>query len=116
MNQEDQMFFAGMNHNDPIPEPGPEPADWLFSPGQVLATPGVLRIVRSTGEPLGPHLARHLHGDWGELCDEDKATNDDALKHGARLLSAYRLRDNTRIWLITEWDRSVTTFLLPEEY
>lgn len=109
---EDQAFFDGMNHNDPIPPP----ADWLFSPGQIVATPGVLSIVRRTGEFLAPHLSRHLHGDWGELCDEDKATNDEALKNGYRLLSAYRLQDNTRIWLITEADRSVTTFLLPEEY
>lgn len=111
---EDQVFFTGMNFNDPVP--GPEPKDWLFSPGQVVATFGVLSIVRNTGERLAPHLARHLHGDWGELGDEDKATNNDALKHGARLLSAYRLDDGTRIYVITEADRSVTTFLLPEEY
>lgn len=113
---EDQAFFDGMNYNDPVPEPGPEPKDWLFSPGKVVATFGVLGIVRHTGEPLAPHLSRHLHGDWGELCEEDQAVNAEALKNGARLLSAYRLQDGTRIWLITEADRSVTTFLLPEEY
>jgi hypothetical protein len=35
--------------------------------------------------------------------------------HG-RVFSAYELLDGTRIWIITETDRSVTTILLPEEY
>jgi hypothetical protein len=63
-------------------------------------------------------------GDWGCVCDADKRTNDLALKHGDRILSAYPIDpsqpsqgygDNT-LWIITEWDRSVTTALLPEEY
>jgi hypothetical protein len=42
--------------------------------------------------------------------------NAEALKEGLRLLSAYHLKDGTKIWVITEWDRSATTVLLPEEY
>jgi hypothetical protein len=38
-----------------------------------------------------------------------------ALKEGNRLLSAFHLRDGTKIWIITEWDRSSTMLLLPEE-
>jgi hypothetical protein len=48
--------------------------------------------------------------------DVDKAANEAAVEHGFRILSAYRLADDTRIWIITEADRSVTTILLPEEY
>jgi hypothetical protein len=33
-----------------------------------------------------------------------------------RVFSAYELRDGTRIWIIIEADRSVTTILLPEKY
>ncbi len=34
-----------------------------------------------------------------------------------RVLSAYTLPNTgTKVWLITEWDRSLTTLLLPEEY
>jgi len=61
----------------------------------------------------------------GEVCPEDAQANEDALKFGSRILSAYVLQPPTgedktltlvKIWLITEADRSVTTILLPEEY
>ena len=47
---------------------------------------------------------------------EDGAANDRALKDGERLLSAYVLDTGTKVWVITEWDRSATTILLPEQY
>nr|MBA2637786.1 hypothetical protein [Solirubrobacterales bacterium] len=55
-------------------------------------------------------------GDWGEVDEEDKAANERSLKEGTRLLSAYHLKDGTKVWLITEADRSATTLLLPQEY
>lgn len=61
-------------------------------------------------------LARHGRGDWGELCQADIEANELALQDGARLLSVYRDRLNNRFWIITEWDRSVTTVLLPCDY
>ncbi|MGA2440837.1 MAG: plasmid related protein, partial [Tepidisphaeraceae bacterium] len=65
----------------------------------------------------GPELIeRHRHGDWGAVSAEDWAANDRALADGERIVSAYCLKDGTKIWLITEADRSVTTFLLPDEY
>ena len=57
---------------------------------------------------------RHLRGDWGDLCPEDRAENEFSLKKGFRLLSAYN--GNHKIWIITESDRSVTTVLFPDEY
>ena len=60
-------------------------------------------------------LKRHLTGDWGEVCAEDKKANDWGLYNEDRLLSAYTV-DERQIWIITEWDRSVTTILFPEEY
>lgn len=60
-------------------------------------------------------IQRHRQGDWGDLCDFDRKANDDALKHGDRILSAYTIV-GTKIWIITEWDRSITTVLFPEEY
>ena len=70
---------------------------------------------------VGTWLARHSKGDWGECCDEDKSVNDEALKVGNRLMSVYLFPDEPvgaagKVWVITEWDRSVTTLLLPEEY
>jgi len=61
-------------------------------------------------------LNRHEQGDWGDLDDDDKDANAEALREGLRLLSAYTDRNGTRLWIITEWDRSVTTILLPEDY
>ncbi len=61
-------------------------------------------------------LKRHAAGDWGDLGEEDKKANDAALKDGSRLLSAYEKPGLPKIWIITEWDRSVTTVLFPEEY
>ena len=61
-------------------------------------------------------IARHASGDWGDLCPEDKEANDDALRVGARVLSAYHTDSGQTFWIITEADRSVTTVLLPEEY
>ncbi len=87
-----------------------------FSPGQIVATPGALAAMEEHNcQPL-TLLARHLAGDWGVLPAEDAQLNDEALKSDGRLLSSYPLGGDTRTWVITEWDRSVTTFLLPSEY
>jgi hypothetical protein len=60
-------------------------------------------------------LRRHAAGDWGELCPEDTSQNELGLKHGDRLLSVYG-EGGRRFWIITEWDRSVTTVLMPQDY
>ena len=88
----------------------------LFSLGQTLATPGALRALEQAGQSPLEFLRRHQTGDWGELCDEDKRENEFSLKHGFRILSAYRTTADVRLWVITEADRSATTILLPEEY
>lgn len=94
----------------------------LFDFGQIVATRGAHNA--ASPEYLSQCLRRHLTGDWGCVCAEDKATNDEAVKEGCRVLSAYPLDptkackgwgENT-LWIITEADRSVTTFLLPDEY
>jgi len=59
---------------------------------------------------------RHLNGDWGDLCAEDKAENELSLKQGFRLLSAYEKEGLPKIWVITESDRSATTVLFPDDY
>lgn len=87
-----------------------------FSLGQVVATPGALAALRELGEDGKAYLDRHVRGDWGELSQDDWKLNDDALQSGDRLLSSYRLNNGTRLWIISEADRSVTTLLLPDEY
>jgi hypothetical protein len=61
-------------------------------------------------------LSRHVRGDWGDLSEEDRRENDLSVRQGFRILSAYNLRTGVKIWIITEADRSATTFLLPDEY
>ena len=87
-----------------------------FPLGRIVSTPGALRALEASGESPFDFLYRHASGDWGELDEEDKRENELSLTQGFRLLSAYRLRSDERLWIITEADRSVTTILLPEEY
>jgi len=86
----------------------------LFDPGQIVATPGALNLAEQ-GVNLLAYLLRHISGDWGELEEEDKRENEFSLRNGFRILSAYNTQSG-RLWIITEADRSATTFLLPEEY
>lgn len=88
----------------------------LVATGRVVATPGFMEVAQRTGTPITELLSRHMSKDWGEVSKEDWILNDEALKSGERLLSAYKLKDGTKVWVITEHDRSVTTLLLPEEY
>lgn len=87
-----------------------------FALGQLVMTRGAAIAFRQTGQEWSPFLLRHVHGDWGELDEHDVQENEYSLQHGLRLLSKYMLLDGTIFWIITEADRSATTFLLPEEY
>ncbi len=95
-----------------------------FELGQTLMTCGIRDIIDSSPEAawvFNECLFRHSNGDWGDLCEEDRQMNDDALaaeKNGGytdSLFSAYKTGFG-KIYIITECDRSVTTILLPEEY
>jgi len=89
----------------------------LFPLGQVVATPGALATLKKAGQTPLEFLRRHVRGDWGELVEEDRKENQLSLNRGFRLLSSYRTNvGDTKLWAITEADRSVTTLLLPEEY
>ncbi|MDR0770587.1 MAG: hypothetical protein LBE75_05260 [Burkholderiales bacterium] len=102
------------------------PAKPLFPPGQVVMTDGVSQHVECGEFNPSSFLARHFVGDWGDLCPSDKKQNDRALKSGEdRLFSSYNLDKGyedrhglpaDKLWIITEWDRSVTTLLFPSEY
>jgi hypothetical protein len=101
-----------VTHNRPKP---------LFDLGQTVATPAALAALDEAGVSPASLLARHVSGDWGDLDDEDKRANDMALKDGSRVLSAYMLPTDQKIWTITEakndqGERSATTLLLPDEY
>ncbi len=90
----------------------------LFIPKERIYTQGVLQLVDE--EPDGDIfitriMARHVRGDWGDIGNQEKAENEQALTKGGQLFSAYDYGDK-RIWIITSADRLVMTILLPEEY
>ena len=92
-----------------------------FSLGQIVATPGALEALEKANQSAIEFIQRHARGDWGDVCDEDREANDEALIDGSRLLSAYRTSLGEKIWVITEaaddsGKRAATTILLPSEY
>lgn len=87
-----------------------------FRPGQIVSTPATLEAMKEHQCSPLTLLARHLSGDWGSVCAQDAESNEEALQCGLRLLSSYEIAPKVTIWLITEADRSVTTFLRPSEY
>jgi hypothetical protein len=88
----------------------------LFDLGQLVATPGALAALEKSGQSPMDFLTRHVMGDWGELCDEDRKENQFSLEKGFRLLSSYKTNAGDPLWVITESDRAHTTLLLPDEY
>jgi hypothetical protein len=88
----------------------------LFALGSLVATPGALAALAKSGQTPLDFLSRHITGDWGELCEEDRKENQLSVKRGFRILSSYKTNSGENIWVITEADRSVTTVLLPDEY
>jgi hypothetical protein len=86
----------------------------LFSLGRTVITSNAQGTLHP--EDAIRALARHSDGDWGDVCEDDRQSNEQALKQGSRLLSVYTDQLGTKFWIITEADRSSTTVLLPEDY
>lgn len=87
--------------------------------GQLLLTAGIRAEMDESSDFekfVRKSFSRHATGDWGDMCEDDKAHNDYALEYGERVFSSYEYNDDTKIWIITEWDRSATTILFPDEY
>ena len=101
----------------------------LFQLGDIAITPGaslalavedakhpILGTRERPRSTLGTILGRHVRGECDEQDEQDRQTKIIAIMLRDRIQSVYNLSDGTRIWIITESDRSVTTILLPEEY
>jgi hypothetical protein len=87
-----------------------------FALGQIVATQGAERALEESGEEAETFVQRHAQGDWGELGEHDRKENERALRHNTRLFSCYKTARGETLYVITEWDRSVTTILLADEY
>lgn len=89
-------------------------ADSKFPLGRLVATSNAASQLSPADVAVG--IGRHASGDWGEVCEDDRASNEEALVEGLRLMSVYTSSNGLTFWIITEWDRSITTVLLPEDY
>lgn len=92
-----------------------------FPIGKLLATPGAMEALQEADVDIIDLVERHICKDWGDLSDEDKRLNDEALHDGSRILSAYILPTEVKIWIITKaaddkGERAATTASLPKEY
>lgn len=89
----------------------------LFSLGKIVMTRGVADLVADGKIDVLSLISRHATGDWGDICPNDQNLNIEAVKFGNRILSSYQMSHEVgKVWIITEWDRSYTTVLLPDEY
>jgi hypothetical protein len=100
------------NHNQQI-NPLETP---LFKLGRVVATQPALAALAEARQSAALFLGRHVRGDWGEVGKQDARLNRLALVNDSRIFSVYTLLSGTKIWVITEADRTVTTILLPQDY
>ena len=87
----------------------------MFELGRVTATPGALKYLEHIEEQPMNLIRRHVTGDWGDLCADDIKANHQSILDGTRILSAYALQ-GTKLYVITEGDRSITTLLLASEH
>lgn len=91
-----------------------------FETGQVVVTAGVAaEMEHNPGfiKFILESFKRYEVCDWGNTCPDDAKMNDEAVKNGAdRILAVFEDEKYGKIWIITEWDRSVTTILFPSEY
>ena len=89
----------------------------LFELGQVIGTPAAIKARTLCRDDPQVYLDRHLAGDWGDIPSDHCKANDSSVKNQSGIFSIYLLKDNvTKIWIMTEGDRSVTNILLPVDY
>ena len=88
----------------------------MFELGQISVTEGADHALRETGETPEVFLRRHQAGDWGDVSEETRRKNEEALKDGARLESVYHTSGGEKILVVTEADRALTSIMVPDEF
>lgn len=87
-----------------------------FKMGSIVCTPAAIEAFEKTDELILLYVQMHGNLEQGVLDDADQRANELAVKNGSRVFSAFNLSDGTKIWIITEADRSSTCVLLPSDY
>lgn len=84
---------------------------WVITKGIDNAMKESKTFVKEIDDACGKYIKK----DWGNLCEEDRVVNEDAIKYGGRVFASYNTVKG-KIYIITEADRSVTTILFADEY
>jgi hypothetical protein len=72
-----------------------------FQLGHIVVTPEALAALEAGNVPGVLLLAQHIHGDWGDLTEEDQLQNELALLLlGLRVLSHYALPGGGKVWMV----------------
>lgn len=96
-----------------------------FDMGQLVATRPVGQLREDDpafNQFVIDSLYRYAREDWGDLSEGDKALNDSAVASEVqgsltdRIVAKYSKEGQPDILIITEYDRSYTTVLFPDEY
>jgi hypothetical protein len=85
----------------------------LFPLGRVVATAQAHHTLEKNGIALEQLVGRHQRGDWGNLASYESRWNREALDTGGKLMSVYRLDDQSIIWVVTAADHSMTRVCVP---
>ena len=94
---------------------GNSPLKILFDSGRITITSAAAQLLEERKIDYTVFLERHFSGIWGDLNEYDWEQNNAAVDNAGRIFSCYNLESGA-LWIITEWDRSATTILLPDDY
>ncbi len=86
-----------------------------FPLGRLVATPGALSELERVGVSPEALIEQHGQLERGALDSHDHQMNLKAVGDNDRVFSSF-IHGGIKFWVITEWNRSQTTILLPEEY
>tara|TARA_R110001583_G_scaffold195118_1_gene369371 strand:+ start:114566 stop:114883 length:318 start_codon:yes stop_codon:yes gene_type:complete len=81
--------------------------------GLLIVQPDVAKLIVRDALDVRPYLLRHLVDDWGELSEKELRDNAHVILHGGEIFSSYAVSESLTLWIMSEWDRRVTTLALP---
>lgn len=88
----------------------------MFELGRISVTEGATHALVKTNQSADEFLQRHQAGDWGDVSEETRLKNQEALEEGARLESVYHTSGGEKLLVVTEADRALTSIMVPDEF
>lgn len=88
----------------------------MFELGKIAVTHSAESALRDAQQSADEFVARHKAGDWGDVTEETRRANAEALKDGLRLESVYHTKRGEKLLVVTDADRALTSVMTPEEF